>query len=151
MSNPQRPSSEEPARRRRALRRRVARAVAWHRHRQTRAVQKVTGRPGRAFNRLEAKFAGLLDDWGLDYQWQFRLGRYVYDFELPGRLLVEVHGTYWHADPRFYPPDQLTATQRRAVLHDLDKAHHAARNGYRLRAVWEHDLKRGAVSRSDFE
>ena len=142
---------DEVARMRQRKRRQVDRAIAWHRHRKTVAAQQVTGRPGRAFDRLEAKFARLLDDWGIDYQWQFRLGRYVYDFHLPGRLLVEVHGTYWHADPRFYPAANLLIAQRRAVVHDIDKSHHAARSGYRLKVVWEYDLKQGAVKRSDFE
>jgi G:T-mismatch repair DNA endonuclease (very short patch repair protein) len=151
MSGSPRPDPETVARLRRQARRKVARACAWHRHRQTRAAQQITGRPARAFNRLEARFAALLDHWGLDYQWQFRLGPYVYDFELPGRRLVEVHGTYWHADPRFYPPDRLHPAQRRTVLHDLDKLHFAARSGYRLKVVWEHDLKQATLSRAEFE
>lgn len=109
----------------------------------------MTGIPGRSHNRLEAKLAAMMDSWGIDYQWQFRLGRYVYDFKTKDRCLVEVHGTWWHADPRFHPVETLTPDQRRNVLHDLDKKRYAARQGYRLKVVWEHDIDKGLVKPED--
>jgi G:T-mismatch repair DNA endonuclease (very short patch repair protein) len=86
---------------------------------------------------------------GVEYRWQFPLGQYVYDFLLPDRLLVEVHGTYWHADPRSYEGRALTPEQRRNRLHDLDKRLFAAGRGYRLRVVWEANLNRRKVTLSD--
>ncbi len=65
----------------------------------------------------------------------------MYDFLLPNRTLVEVHGTYWHADPRRYGIKTLTPDQRRNVLHDTDKRFFAAGRGYRLKVVWEADLR----------
>ncbi len=132
-----------------AARRQFARHVAWRRHARADAARQATGRPGRAHNRLEAKLAELMDRRAIDYRWQFRLGPYVYDFLLPGRVLVEVHGTYWHADPRVYSPDRLTPDQRRNVVHDLDKRRHAARSGYRLVVVWEADINEGRVEPDD--
>jgi len=132
-----------------AARRQFARHMAWRRHERADLARRATGCPGRQFNRVEARLAELLDGWGVDYRWQFRLGRYVFDFLLPGRVLVEVHGTYWHADPRVYPPDRLTPDQRRNVVHDLDKRRFAARSGYRVRVVWEADILAGGVSEAD--
>jgi G:T-mismatch repair DNA endonuclease (very short patch repair protein) len=86
---------------------------------------------------------------GVDYRWQFQLGPYVYDFLLPDRLLIEVHGTYWHADPRFYEGKMLTPDQRSNRLHDIDKRLFAAGRGYRLKVVWEADLTRGGVAPGD--
>jgi G:T-mismatch repair DNA endonuclease (very short patch repair protein) len=124
----------------------VEQAIAWSRHRRTAAAQSATGTPSRAYNRLEARLAKMLDAAGVEYRWQFPLGRYVYDFLLPDRLLVEVHGTYWHADPRSYEGRMLTPDQRRNYLHDLDKRLFAASRGYRMKVVWEADLvKRGAT------
>jgi G:T-mismatch repair DNA endonuclease (very short patch repair protein) len=128
-------------------RRALNRAVAWTRHRRVRAAQEATGTISRSHNRLEAQLASLLDEWEVDYQWQHRVGRYVYDFLLPGRLLVEVHGTYWHADPRFHDPARLSPTQRRNLARDADKACRAEAAGYRLIVVWEHDLRQGRVTR----
>jgi G:T-mismatch repair DNA endonuclease (very short patch repair protein) len=142
------PSSDADgiARRRREQRQRADRATAWARHRRVAEFQAATGAQARAFNRLEAKLAKMLDSAGISYRWQFPLGRYVYDFLLPERLLVEVHGTYWHADPRSYEGRTLTPDQRRNRLHDLDKKLFAASRGYGLKVVWEADLvKRGAT------
>ena len=91
----------------------------------------------------------MLDAAGVDYRWQFPLGPYVYDFLLPDRLLVEVHGTYWHADPRSYEGKTLAPNQCRNILHDVDKKLFAASRGYRLKIVWEADLARRGVTLAD--
>jgi very-short-patch-repair endonuclease len=140
---------DDIARRRRTQRRGIAQAIAWARHRRAVAAQAATGSPGRAYNRLEAKLAKLLDAAGVDYRWQFPLGPYVYDFLLPDRLLVEVDGTYWHADPRSYEGKTLTPDQRRNRLHDIDKQLFAAGRGYRLKVIWEADLTRHGVTLRD--
>jgi len=93
--------------------------------------------------------AKLLEAAGVEYRWQFPLGPYVYDFLLPGRLVVEVHGTYWHADPRIYEGKTLTPDQRRNRLRDIDKKLFAAGRGYRLKVVWEADLARRGAALSD--
>lgn len=135
-----------------AHKRRIAnRDIAWTRHTRAARVQQATGLPGRAYNQLEAKLARLMDEAGIDYQWQFRLGRFVYDFRLPNSTLIEVHGSYWHADPRLYPPDKLTPTQRRNLRHDAVKAEFAKLCGYRVRVIWELDVNAGRVSAAELE
>jgi G:T-mismatch repair DNA endonuclease (very short patch repair protein) len=143
------PDPDDIARQRRARRRGIDRVTAWSRHRRAAAVQAATGSPGRAYNRVEAKLAKMFEAAGVDYRWQFPLGPYVYDFLLPNRLLVEVHGTYWHADPRSYEGKILTPDQRRNRLHDLDKKLFAAGRGYRLKVIWEADLTRSGIRLSD--
>lgn len=142
------PGVDDLAQRRRERRRAAGRAIAWRRHDAALASSRITGKPARAFNRLEARFARLLDDLGVDYQWQFRLGRYVYDFLLPGRRLVEVHGTWTHGDPRVYAGAAQTPAHRRAAAHDVVKLHNAAGLGYRVLVVWERDLRAGLVTRA---
>ncbi|MBN2537591.1 hypothetical protein JXB37_04885 [candidate division WOR-3 bacterium] len=149
MSDDGRLTPRDIARLRAERRREVDRAIARKRAEQVSAGTRVTRVPGRAFNRLESKLARLLDSAGVDYQWQFRVGRFVYDFLLPGQRLVEVHGTYWHADPRFYPDEGLTLAQRRNRVHDLRKRFNAADHGYRYVACWEHDIESGRVSVQD--
>jgi len=128
-------------------RREMNRRLAWRRHQRATVTQRATGAQSRAFNRLEAQLAGMMSEWGIDYQWQFRLGRYVYDFLLPKRILLEIQGTYWHADPRLYAPDRLTPTQRRNVERDRQKASYAESQGYHLKVIWEQDLRQGRVDR----
>jgi G:T-mismatch repair DNA endonuclease (very short patch repair protein) len=142
------PGPDEIARQHRSRRREVDRAMGWSRHNRAVAAQRATGIAGRSHNQLEARLAKLLDEAGVDYRWQFPLGPYVYDFLLPDRLLVEVQGTYWHADPRLYEGRSLTPNQRRNRVHDVDKKLFAAGRRYRLKVVWEADLtRRGATLR----
>ncbi|MFO7650408.1 MAG: hypothetical protein R6X13_03565 [bacterium] len=137
----------ELARERQRRRRAAGRARAWSLHERVAAGQRVTRVPGRVYNKLEARFAKLLDEWGADWEWQFRLGEFVYDFRVAERLLVEVHGRRWHPDPARTPVEQMTSTQRRRLLHDIDKKHNAARRGFVLRVVWEDDLRANRVRR----
>ena len=149
MSPVPRPDSNDIVRQHRNRRREVDRAIGWSRHKRAVAAQRATGVAGRSHNQLEARLARLLDAARVEYRWQFPLGPYVFDFLLPGRTLVEVHGTYWHADPRRYEGKTLTPDQRRNLLHDLDKKLFAASRGYRLKVVWEADLNKRGVALED--
>ena len=124
-------------------------AIGWSRHKRTVVAQRATGIAGRSYNQVEARLAKLLDAAGVNYRWQFPLGPYIYDFLLPDRLLVEVHGTYWHADPRSYEGRTLTPDQRRNLVHDVDKKLFAASRSYRLTVIWEADLTRRGVKLPD--
>lgn len=128
---------------RQSNRRQFATDEARQRHAELTAEQIAAGRTGKTHNRLEQKFAAILDYMGIVYQWQYRLSRYSYDFHIPSiNALVEVHGTFWHADPRFYKPDQLSAIQHRNLANDRCKADCATQNGYALLIFWEYDISR---------
>lgn len=105
------------------------------------------GRTGKAYNRLEQAVAAILDQREIAYELQFRIGRFLFDFYLPERnMLIEAHGRFWHADPRFYDHAKLTAIQARNVANDARKAERAARDGYALTILWEDDVYAGAVT-----
>lgn len=126
-----------------AQKRQFATEEARARHGVLTARQIADGRTGKAYNALETKFAAILDRLGIAYKQQHRLGRFVYDFYVPAlHALVEVHGTFWHADPRFYRPDNLSAIQHRNLANDRRKAERAAQDGYALLVFWEHDIDR---------
>lgn len=114
---------------------------ARERHANLTAKQICEGRTGKAFNKLETAFSLLLDSIGAPYKWQAHIGKYVYDFLLhEPNMLVEVHGTFWHADPRFYDADNLRPTQARNVANDEQKEALAASKGFRFMKFWEHDI-----------
>lgn len=110
------------------------------------AQQIVDGRTGKSHNRLETRLATILDRMGVEYVWQYRIGRFVFDFFIPStRLLIEVHGTFWHADPRFYKSRKLTPIQQRNIDNDGRKALQALNDGYQLTVLWEYDINRIAI------
>ncbi len=104
-------------------------------------------------SKLEQQVADMLAKAGIDYIAQYHIrgtdGRFqaCIDFYIPDRnIAVEVNGTYWHADPRFYDQDALTGSQLRtksfyerkmSLLHDL---------GIGIVELWEHDIKNGFCS-----
>lgn len=111
------------------------------RHAELTTKQIQEGRTGKSFNKLEKVFASILDEMGIAYQWQSKMGRFVFDFLIDGTsLFIETHGTFWHADPRFYNKDALKPAQERNIANDIKKATLARDMGFSLLCVWEHDI-----------
>ena len=99
------------------------------------------GRTGKAYNKLENKVAENLRSMGKVFEQQYRLGRYSYDFYIPqDNTLIEVHGTFWHADPRVYDHSTLTPIQIRNTQNDIKKSAYAIEHGYKLKVIWELDI-----------
>jgi len=99
----------------------------------------------------EKRIARLLDSLGLGYIYQFRIGRYRYDFYVPElNLLIEYRSCFWHYCPYCYGDripvkggingrrwweEKLRGNRER----DKRKEELARRMGYRLIIVWEHE------------
>jgi G:T-mismatch repair DNA endonuclease (very short patch repair protein) len=65
-----------------------------------------------------------------------------YDFRiLNTNILVEAQGTYWHADPRFYKPEDLTLQQKTNLKSDIEKLKYAIDHGYKVLYIWEYDAE----------
>lgn len=124
--------------------RQFARPGARERHAQLTVKQIQAGRTGKAYNKLEMLVATALAEAKIEFECQYSLGRYVYDFHVAKwLLLVEVNGTFWHSDPRFYDPTSLTAIQRKNRANDGAKTLAAITAGFRLAVLWEHDIENG--------
>jgi len=71
--------------------------------------------------------------------WQF-----VYDIcDLEKKKIIEVNGTYWHADSRVYPKDDMIVCNglTAAAVHarDIEKSEYAKNFGYQVLVIWEID------------
>ena len=74
---------------------------------------------------------------------------FVFDFHIPSsNTLIEVNGTFWHADPRvFQPQDIVRYPGGRSFLaqdicrRDDNKRKAAGQIGYQVITIWELDLK----------
>lgn len=93
-------------------------------------------------NSLEKEVATILAQLGMTYQTSKTLERRVFDFFLPDySTLIECDGTFWHADPRFFPNREgLYEVQKRSVVNDRQKDEIARNKGYRLLRFWEYDV-----------
>lgn len=70
----------------------------------------------------------LLDDLGVPYQQEVKIGYYLFDC-LVGSLLIEVQGYYWHSLPKTIRNDKSKATYLRKYFPN-----------YTLRYIWEHEF-----------
>jgi very-short-patch-repair endonuclease len=71
-------------------------------------------------------------------------GKFVYDIcDLKKKKIIEVNGTYWHADSRVYPKDDMIVcnglTVAQVHARDVEKTEHAKKFGYEVLVVWEID------------
>lgn len=81
----------------------------------------------------------MLKQIGVAYAKQFKIERRLYDFFVPSaNLLIEVHGDYWHGNPRFYrTPSDL---QKKNRNRDRIKTSLAKANRHRLVCFWECEI-----------
>lgn len=75
----------------------------------------------------EREVRELLDEMDLAYIQEKRIGKYSLDFYLGFHICIEVHGEYWHKQPR-------------RVKSDKRKADYLSSNGYNVIYIWESDL-----------
>ena len=105
-----------------------------------------TQRKPYAQNKLEKNVQAWLESKGIDFTYSAIMGdgihNYQFDFIVHGkRTLIEVHGTYWHSDPRVYAGKDLNVTQIQNKERDIRKADFAKSKGFTLLVIWESDVK----------
>jgi G:T-mismatch repair DNA endonuclease (very short patch repair protein) len=99
-------------------------------------------------SKLEDMVAAELDSRSVEYRRQAPLrdpitGRFFacVDFLLADGRVLEVHGGFWHADPRWYPNGPQKPSQKRTVENDAKKLEKMVELGISVLIVWELDIK----------
>ena len=89
-------------------------------------------------SRHETSVKEALDREGLDYEQQVQIGRYVVDFLVGDKNIVEANGCYWHActqcecgEHKLSKMFRYKSRKRRAYLE---------RRGFIILEIWEHDM-----------
>lgn len=97
---------------------------------------------------IERKVENKLKDLGIeDFNFSQVLNRkYQYDFRIGKDILLEVHGDYWHGNPRKYGDGinlkPLTEQQRTKIPQDKIKEKYAKENGWKLFVIWEEEVNK---------
>lgn len=103
---------------------------------------------------LEHRFANCLDEKKISYKRQVILGRYAYDFLLVDfKTIVEINGTYWHADPRVYKENQIInfpygkiqASQKWKL--DKEKLDFVRSKNFNVSVLWELDMEGNGIEK----
>jgi len=91
---------------------------------------------------LEEKILPYLND----YENNIQISYYNVDFlNRETNHIIEIHGDYWHCNPKIYPDDfvhpyfKMTAKERRNLDHQ--RKQYLESLGYTLTIVWESDLE----------
>jgi G:T-mismatch repair DNA endonuclease (very short patch repair protein) len=111
-------------------------------------------------SKLETRIQGIFNEMGITYTTQFCLKidkmRRFYDFLLNDiKLIIEVNGDYWHANPLLYKETDILnykfGIKKAKDIWDRDqfKKEMAEKKGYTLIYIWEteiHDNKDNLLS-----
>lgn len=85
---------------------------------------------------------GLKDDDNDDFfLFQYPIQRYVVDFADPtNKVVINVNGDYWHANPLLYDEDNLGKTQKLNIRQDKNKRIFLNNKGWTVIDVWESEI-----------
>ncbi len=101
-------------------------------------VKSVSKRPKKT--KIEIKTEEKLKEIGYDFKYNFILnGKAQYDFLIDKKIILEVHGDFWHGNPTIYMA--LTERQIYKKERDIEKERLAIENGYRYLVIWESQIK----------
>ena len=98
-------------------------------------------------NKLESRISSALTRLDIGHTFSYYVNRRQFDFLINGtKILIEVQGDFWHANPIYYKStDQIKFINNIKLVSsiwadDLDKKRMAESYGYSLVYVWESDI-----------
>lgn len=106
-------------------------------------MMRITENGWQITSKLEDKFAEVLDEMGIRYHRQHyvREIKALYDFYLSDhKIIVEVHGDYWHCNPNTKFSIPKYETQLKNIKNDEKKKTWCELNNVPLLVIWESDL-----------
>ena len=88
---------------------------------------------------IETEVEEILKDLKVLYEPQYNIRGFIADFKIGENKVIEVHGDYWHCNPKLYHEPkteaQIKNVQRDKVKHVVFKE-----EGYEILYVWEKDI-----------
>jgi very-short-patch-repair endonuclease len=103
------------------------------------AIKNLLNKP--IISSLNISFKEALHDAGLCPLPEYPVGPYVVDFCFPDKkLIIEVDGDFWHANPDLYSHDKLIPIQQKTVNKDKREASFIENINWKLVRLWEKDI-----------
>lgn len=94
---------------------------------------------------IEIKVEEYLKLKNIKYKYNFILSNNQFDFLIPDyNIIIEVHGDYWHANPKIYGKGKKDLNHRQIfkVNRDIEKSNYIKENtNYNILYIWETDIK----------
>jgi very-short-patch-repair endonuclease len=100
-------------------------------------------------SRLESKISEILMYLNIGFSTQKFINRFAYDFLINStKILIEVNGDFWHANPDLYEPDFILHHPNKRISakdlwnKDLVKKINAEKEGYTVIYIWESEIRK---------
>ncbi|MCA9406571.1 MAG: hypothetical protein KC684_08535 [Candidatus Omnitrophica bacterium] len=91
-------------------------------------------------SQLEQGFEAELSQITTKYKPQVKVWKYKIDFVVESNVAIELNGTYWHCDSRFYEGGPINEVQRTARIRDARKLEYLKSKNYKTIIIWEYDF-----------
>jgi very-short-patch-repair endonuclease len=96
----------------------------------------------KSSTKIEVKVGDFLNSLNVEYNKNYRIGKFLVDFYLPSiNLVIECDGDYWHANPKIYKCKILTDAQIKNIDRDIRKNKMLSENKIECIRFWESDIK----------
>lgn len=93
-------------------------------------------------NKIESIIQDELKKRNIDMEYCVILGYHQFDFgNRNSKILLEVQGDYWHANPKIYKKESLNSIQLKKIEKDKLKLVFAQKHGFKIFYIWENDIK----------
>jgi len=104
-------------------------------------IAAVSKRPKKT--KIERIVEDELSKMNVNFKYNFILdGKYQYDFLIGDDIILEVHGDYWHANPRIYGEGLKPLSERQLfkIERDKIKKEYALSKNYKILYIWESEI-----------
>lgn len=86
----------------------------------------------------EIEIENFLKENAVDYDAQFQLNGYVFDFKIKNTL-IEFNGDYYHCNPDIYINGPINKDQLYTTIKDKEKIDSCLNSNYKILIIWEKD------------
>ncbi len=97
---------------------------------------------------LEVRIKNILDNRGIKNRQQFFIDRRSFDFKIDDKIILEIHGDYWHASPLIYKEDDLISYPGNKKIiakeiwqKDIEKRDICLKYNYEYNVLWENEIR----------
>lgn len=94
-------------------------------------------------SKLELKIQEILNLLNIEYYCNVFLYRYNWDIVFKNKVILEINGDFWHANPNMYKANDILLGDKKAKdIWDKDKRkkNKAEANGYKVYYLWENEI-----------
>jgi G:T-mismatch repair DNA endonuclease (very short patch repair protein) len=93
-------------------------------------------------SKLELEIINKLKNSGIKLETQWHFKGFYFDGKIINKnIVIEIHGDYWHCNPKIYKNGPINEMQKAALRRDFCKKDKIEKAGFKRFVIWENDYK----------